>query len=203
VNKESQRRKILSFLDKGSNKDIDSFCIYQWIERCHFHGWWDLAVDLGAHVPPNSLDKNYHRRLDFILRECRERRNERPKYISAHPQERDLTHTLVRGFRLEGREYRADSHKDVFVKIIKIAFDRYPEVKDKVLVLRGSKRKYFSRDKRDLSGHCKLIPGSRIRVELNQNANTLYTVGKDVLRLFGMDYHSFEILTLGSARQPK
>ena len=219
MNKESQRRKILSFFDKKANKDIDSFCIYQWIERCHFLGWWTLAVDLGAHVPPNSLNKDYHRRLDFILRECREKSGERLKlshsverdghkvYVrfeaTQHFRNRDLTHTLVRGFRLEGREYRADSHKDVFVKIIQMAFNRHPEAKDKVLTLRGIKRKYFSRDKRDLSDQCELITGSQIWVELQQNANKLYTLGKEVLRLFGMDYRSFEILTAGSSRRPE
>jgi hypothetical protein len=84
-----------------------------------------------------------------------------------------------------------------------MAFNRHPEAKDKVLTLRGIKRKYFSRDKRDLSGQCELITGSQIWVELQQNANTLYTLGKEVLRLFGMDYRSFEILTAESSRRPE
>jgi hypothetical protein len=218
MNEESQHRKILSFLDKRSNKDIDNFCIFQWIERCHFQGWWGLAIELAVHVPPNSLDRDYHKRLDFILKDCREKLSERRKpapsverigrtvyvrpKVSPRPADRDLTGTLVRGFRLEGIEYRADSHKDVFVQIIKIAFERHPNAKERVMTLRGAKRKYFSRDKRDLSNHCELLPGTQIWVELQQNANTLYVLGKEVLRLCGMDDRSFEIMTAGVFRRP-
>lgn len=68
---ESQKRKIRRFL-KGSIKDgIDAFCIYQWIERCHYQGWWEMGVVLGSHIQPNSLNKDYQKRLEFILSECR------------------------------------------------------------------------------------------------------------------------------------
>ncbi len=71
MSRDSQKRKILRFLKGKGRKDIDAFCIYQWIDRCHFHGWWDLGVALGPSVPPNSLDEHYHKRLDFLLGECR------------------------------------------------------------------------------------------------------------------------------------
>ncbi|MBI4596106.1 MAG: hypothetical protein HY730_06975 [Candidatus Tectomicrobia bacterium] len=71
MNEEIQRRKIIKFLKGKINKDIDVFCVYQWIDRCHFHGWWDLGMKLSPSVPPNSLDKHYHQRLDFLIRECR------------------------------------------------------------------------------------------------------------------------------------
>ena len=69
MNKESQKRKILNFINKKTAKDIDAFCIYQWIERCHFEGWWVLALSLS--VPPNSLNQDYHKRLNYLLSECR------------------------------------------------------------------------------------------------------------------------------------
>ncbi|RLC07108.1 MAG: hypothetical protein DRH43_11980, partial [Deltaproteobacteria bacterium] len=71
MNKEKQRRQILRFLKGKGNRDVDAFCIYQWIERCHFHGWWDLTLNLATSIPPNSLDSHYHKRLDFLLAECR------------------------------------------------------------------------------------------------------------------------------------
>ena len=68
---ESQKRKIRRFL-KGSIKDgVDAFCIYQWIERCHYQEWWEMGVALGSHIQPNSLNKDYQKRLEFILSECR------------------------------------------------------------------------------------------------------------------------------------
>ncbi len=71
MNKEKQRREILRFLKGKGNKDVDAFCIYQWIERCHFHGWWDIGIALAPSVPPNSLDQDYHKRLNYLLYECR------------------------------------------------------------------------------------------------------------------------------------
>jgi hypothetical protein len=72
---ESQKRKIRRYL-KGSIKDgIDPFCIYQWIERCHYQEWWEMGVALGSHMQPNSLNKDYEKRLEFILSECRRNNN--------------------------------------------------------------------------------------------------------------------------------
>ena len=74
MNKEKQRRQILRFLRGKGNRDIDAFCIYQWIERCHFEGWWNLALELANSIPPNSLNKDYHKRLNYLLSECRYKR---------------------------------------------------------------------------------------------------------------------------------
>ena len=71
MNRESQKRKILKFINKKIAKDIDAFCVYQWIERCHFEGWWDLALSLTQSVPPNSLNEDYHKRLNYLLSDCR------------------------------------------------------------------------------------------------------------------------------------
>jgi len=81
MNQKSQKRKILRFLSGKINKEIDIFCIYQWIERCYFHEWCKLAVALGSHVPPNSLDQHFHKRLEYLLSECRSKLKEQNKQI--------------------------------------------------------------------------------------------------------------------------
>ena len=70
MNRESQKRKIRRFLEGKGKKDIDAFCIYQWIDRCHYEGCWDLALALAPNLPPNSLNHDYHKRLEFLLSEC-------------------------------------------------------------------------------------------------------------------------------------
>ena len=70
MNRENQRRKIRRFLQGKGKKDLDAFCIYQWIDRCHYEGWWDLALELAPNLPPNSLNNDYHKRLEFLLIEC-------------------------------------------------------------------------------------------------------------------------------------
>jgi len=218
VNKESQKRHIVKFLERKIGSDVDTFCIYQWIERCHFHKWWDLAVELAAHLPPNSLDRDYDMRLNFILKECHDRTSTsvtqslpreprtilvRPKrHVDTQNRDRDLTGTVVLGFQFEGKRHRAMSHKDVFVKIVHLAFERYPDAKERVFSLSGNKRRYFSLNRKDLSPQSELIAGTHIWVELQQNANTLYRLGKEVLRLFGMDTWSFEIITANVLEKP-
>ena len=71
MNEENQRRKILRLLKGKGPKDVDAFCIYQWVDRCYFHGWWDLGAKLGSSIPPNSLTREYHKRLEYLLSECR------------------------------------------------------------------------------------------------------------------------------------
>lgn len=67
MDREFQHRQIKNFLDGKYRRQVDSFCLYQWIDRCHFHGWWDLGLSLSSHVPPNSLTEDYHKRLEYLI----------------------------------------------------------------------------------------------------------------------------------------
>ncbi|HPM10600.1 MAG TPA: hypothetical protein PK941_09180 [Paludibacter sp.] len=71
MNKDSQLKLIKKFLKGIGKNDVDSFCIYQWMDRCCYEGWWNIAIELSAYIPPNSLDESYHKRLEFLLFECR------------------------------------------------------------------------------------------------------------------------------------
>jgi len=77
MNSEVQLRIINRFLKGQARKEIDAFCIYQWIDRCHFEGWWDAAVALGSFIPPNSLNQDYQKRIEFLLGQCRNEINQR------------------------------------------------------------------------------------------------------------------------------
>jgi len=71
MNKDSQLKLIKRFLNGTCKNDVDPFCIYQWIDRSYYEGWWNIAIELSAYLPPNSLDENYQKRLNFLLFECR------------------------------------------------------------------------------------------------------------------------------------
>jgi hypothetical protein len=70
MNKDSQKKKMLKFLKRSNAEDIDAFCLYQWVDRCVFQGWWRLGITLGYRIPPNSLNDVYHKRLEYLLAEC-------------------------------------------------------------------------------------------------------------------------------------
>ena len=73
MNSADTLRQIHRFLKGKYRKEVDAFCIYQWVDRCYFHGWWDLGVKLTSSIPPNSLNPEYHKRLEYLFSECRNR----------------------------------------------------------------------------------------------------------------------------------
>ena len=71
MNDSTQKRQIQRFLRGQDKRDIDAFSIYQWIERCHIQGWWEMAIELSPNIPPGSLNPEYQKRLEVLLKECR------------------------------------------------------------------------------------------------------------------------------------
>jgi hypothetical protein len=122
MNKESQKRKIVKFLNNGMARDIDAFCIYQWIERCHFEGWWDLALSLS--VPPNSLNQDYHKRLNYLLSDCRQQLKAE-RETKAAPVRRYIrtmhTEVALRGSSLPERRFE-NSARETLRQIYSVIF---------------------------------------------------------------------------------
>ncbi|HPM10601.1 MAG TPA: hypothetical protein PK941_09185 [Paludibacter sp.] len=75
MNSEKQKKQIIKFLKGKEKKYVDVFCFYQWIDRCYFQKWWNLALALEPYIPPNSLKEQYQKRLEFLLAECRRNYN--------------------------------------------------------------------------------------------------------------------------------
>ena len=63
----------------------------------------------------------------------------------------------------------------------------------KFLEISGPKRKYFSKDHRELSFDYKRVGGTDIYAELNENAKTLDKRCKAIMMKFGLDIDSFKI----------
>lgn len=105
---------------------------------------------------------------------------------------RELTHTKVRGFKLEGCFYKADSHIDVFRQVLRIVSREFPGEEHKLLSIPCRKRKYFSKHFDDLRMP-ERVSGTDMYFETNENAKTLQVRCEAVLKLYGMDFLSFEI----------
>lgn len=104
----------------------------------------------------------------------------------------DLTGSKVRGFSLEGKKYDAESHIDVLRKILKIVSMKFPHDMDKIISIQGPRKKCFSKDSKDLRMP-EQIRGTTIYFETNDNAMTICVRCEKILKLFGMDYTTFEI----------
>lgn len=105
MNSSGQKRKIKRFLRGILKKDIDVFCIYQWVERCHYEGWWHLATDLGSRIPPNSLMNDYQKRFEFLLRESAEHyETQKASFI----EEKKKLEKKIAAFRKKYKEIKID-----------------------------------------------------------------------------------------------
>jgi len=113
MNEESQRRKILRLLKGKGPKDVDAFCIYQWVERCHYQGWWDLGEKLGSHIPPNSLDSHYQQRVSYLLKECRTHFNPIEKKDPGTGITPEIDAEVIKSYRL------FKSQKKAFIEALK------------------------------------------------------------------------------------
>jgi hypothetical protein len=124
MNEESQRRKILRFLKGKPSKDVDAFCLYQWVERCHYHGWWDLGVSLGSYIPPNSLSDHYYQRINFLLKECRNHFKPIPKKDSNAGLASEINADTLESYTLFKNQKKAliEALRD-YDRNIKIEFD--------------------------------------------------------------------------------
>jgi hypothetical protein len=99
MNRETQKRDIRRFLGGKGKKDLDAFCIYQWVDRCHYEGWWDLALELGTRIPPNSIGDDYQKRLEYLLSECRKRlKSLNTEFIKLRPPGTESDFMLPRSF---------------------------------------------------------------------------------------------------------
>lgn len=98
MNESTQRRQIQRFLKGNDKRDIDAFCIYQWIERCYYQGWWEMAVELSPYVTPGTLNPDLQKRLDVLLKECRIKQSKSNGSIT-HPgsSDRRPVRKIIRG----------------------------------------------------------------------------------------------------------
>lgn len=108
--------------------------------------------------------------------------------------DQQLTGTKPYGFVLEGRSYREEHYRDIFLKVCEIAAAKNPDKHHLFLEITGRKRQYFSANYNDLSSSdYRKINGTKIYAELNENATTLKKRSEQVIIKFGMDPTTFSI----------
>jgi hypothetical protein len=125
MNRDTRLRQIKRFLRGKDRNDVDAFGIYQWIDRCYYEGWWNLAVALGTVILPNALNESYFKRLEFLLAECRRQKDsvyEEPTSIristTGYHSQADKTNTQKR--LSDGQQAR-----NSFLETIKIRIEQH------------------------------------------------------------------------------
>ena len=90
----------------------------------------------------------------------------------------------VSSFVLDGRTYEVESWKDMLVKVCEIEARRDPQKFEKVSLLKGRKRTYFSPSSTSLTSAIR-VKGSKFYVETNLSANAVVRLCNDVLSVTG------------------
>jgi len=60
------RTHIERFLAGKYLKPVDDFCLYQWLERCCYHGWVELGLNLLRFMNNAAFDKRYQDRIQYL-----------------------------------------------------------------------------------------------------------------------------------------
>ena len=106
-----------------------------------------------------------------------------------------LTGTNVYGFIFQDKVYEADSHKSVFLQISEIILKRFPYEQNKILQIRGRKKKYFSKHQSDFKHYYEKIQGTVFYADTNENAKQLNRRCQRVLLLYDIDPSSLTVIT--------
>lgn len=76
MNERKQRSQIVRFLKRKRSRQVDVFCLYQWLDRCYYQRWWELGVRIAVYIPSGTLSPEYQKRVGFLALECRNKLNE-------------------------------------------------------------------------------------------------------------------------------
>jgi negative regulator of replication initiation len=121
------------------------------------------------------------------------RTSSRPHEGSLIPVDRDYTHHRVKGYKLDGKPYPANSFKDVLLGVSNRLRRQHLERFDKVAKgLFGKKRVYFSPNANDLR-HPHRLSDSNLFVETNLNANLIAGICLSLLEALDHDIADFKI----------
>lgn len=104
------RVHIEKFLAGKYVKHVDQFGLYQWLERCAYHGWVALGLNLLKFIHMESFDKGYQGRIQYLSTELHKRPLGNP--------ERDREHKYVHRNRGKKRRVGEKTTQSVFRPMI-------------------------------------------------------------------------------------
>jgi negative regulator of replication initiation len=101
------------------------------------------------------------------------------------PPDKDYTHRMVRGYRLNGTHNPVRSYKEVLIGVASYLYSENPTAFENVsLDLHGKSRNYFSRDPNSLK-FAEALGNSGLFVETNLNSNLIVGICRTLLQKLG------------------
>jgi len=105
-----------------------------------------------------------------------------------------LTGTGVCGFIFGDKVYKADSHKEVCLTLTGILLRMHREKEDRLFEIKGTKKKYFSKNPYDFRHGYEGVIGTDVFMDTNENAVQLNRRCQRILQAFGYNPSSVVIM---------
>ena len=138
------------------------------------------------HSKPNSkFDQTAN---DIKTNEKKYLRHEKNSHISKTPQ----NIKKIKSFTFNGNEYPVRNSKGVLLQLLNILYNLEKSNFNKVFLLEGRNRPYFSRDSSDLR-YASLIEGTDIYAETNRSTPNIIDFSYELLNHFGYSQKCLEI----------
>ena len=110
----------------------------------------------------------------------------------------ELSGTQVVGFIFNNKIQNAQTHKEIFVKVVGIISSMFPDDIDRFFTIKGTKKTYFSYDFKDFTisyDSILLRNGKKLYIDTNDNAPQLNRRCQRVLQCFGFPPDELVIFT--------
>ena len=69
---------IERFLSGQYKRSVDDFCLYQWMERCVYHKWLELGLNLYKFIHLEKFDKTYRERIQYLAKDLQRQLSDQP-----------------------------------------------------------------------------------------------------------------------------
>ncbi len=149
----------------------------------------ERTKDLCGYQPDNEDVKEFLREfVDKYSFSTKEKVRTRTSTKTKGPtkSKEDFTGKSIISFSFKGVNYPVKSWQNLLLKIINLMLIENGKEFDKVLILEGRKRPYFSKNLNDLRQPLK-INNTDIYVETNLSANSIVKLTRKILSIFGYD----------------
>lgn len=111
----------------------------------------------------------------------------RPDREPATGPDDDFTGKPIRGFAFDGAQFAVSTYKELLIQLTNLLRKKFGEdFDDRALSLGGRKRRYFSRQPRELK-YAHEVEGGGLFVETNLNANLIVKICYRLVRDLGCD----------------
>jgi hypothetical protein len=140
------KANIERFLLGQYKHSVDNFCLYQWMERCVYHKWAELGLNLYKFIHVEKFDKTYRERIQYLAKDLQRQLSDQPG--QRHPTELLKSHI---SYTFRGSRKNCSTAIDVLHRILEEFAQMDSSFLQKFISRKhGNRRRYVSPNKSDL-----------------------------------------------------